>query len=267
VLYGNDNVIHKTRPTVIGNNNTINSHDATVTGSHNTVNGNRAIVRGDNNHVTGNLTTVCGEYNTIRGRNAAVEGGRNHVTGDCAMVLGNRNTVTGEYASARGSNNTVTGLNATSATNGAGRNNIVNGVPIEQQQQRPTEMEHFPAMQGIQDPRPPLSTLQATFQPYLPVPLQQLHLSIPQQQQQQQQLPPKQPIKLTLRGHDEECTDNENGDTCLCCLNNKAIVASACCGKLTACLACTREMYEYTMVGETKCLNCQGFVEHMIRIS
>jgi hypothetical protein len=75
-----------------------------------------------------------------------------------------------------------------------------------------------------------------------------------------------QPIKLALRGEDEEYTD-ENGEICRCCYVNTAVVASICCGKLTACLQCTRTLYEGKTVGQGKCMNCQGMVEHVLRIS
>ena len=44
---------------------------------------------------------------------------------------------------------------------------------------------------------------------------------------------------------------------CHCCYAHKAVVASICCGKLTACLACTRKLYQGKKVGDknTKCLN------------
>jgi hypothetical protein len=84
---------------------------------------------------------------------------------------------------------------------------------------------------------------------------------------------PRSSIKLTLRGNDEELKDDENNndenytEVCYCCHVKKAVVASVCCGKLATCLACTRKLYEGHLVGEKKCMNCQGVVEHLVRIS
>jgi hypothetical protein len=272
-VYGSGNMISGSSPTVIGDSNTINRSYARVTGSHNVVNGSGVIVRGNSNRVTDNYTTVYGDSNVVHGDWTKVEGGGNRVTGSYASVLGNHNIVDGKNTSVSGSNNTVTGEYA--SANGGRSNNIVNGLPAEQERERQRQQQHLhqrlSSMQQsllergqIQDPRHPLSTLQASiFQHQVPV-------QVPHHQQPQQPLPATlhvtQPIKLTLRGHDEEAA-NENVDTCLCCLSNKAVVASICCGKLTACLACTREMYGGKNVGAEKCLSCQGFVEHMLRIS
>jgi len=80
----------------------------------------------------------------------------------------------------------------------------------------------------------------------------------------------QQPIKLMIRGQDEAAKeDDQHGDICHCCWTNQAVVASTCCGKRAVCLACTRQLYKGKMVGQknTRCLSCQAFVEHMLRIS
>ena len=243
-VYGSGNAINGDSAQVTGYNNTVTSNHATVDGTQNNVNGSRLHVRGNDNHVTGNYATVHGNHNTVDGDNATV-------TGDNNKVSGNSNVVRGENAVAYGgSNNTVNGI--LSEQEQPQRQHLSSGV----QQLGPSSPDqvhqHLPAPDRILQEAPEPFQVSQT----LPAPGQ-----VPQQRHLTTQL-----IKLKLRGDDEESTD-ENGEICHCCRVNKAVVASFCCGKLTACLACTRALYEGKAVGEGKCLSCQGLVEHAVRIS
>jgi hypothetical protein len=281
---GDRNGIVGSSPEVRGHNNHVIGRNANVTGNSNKVEESNPSVQGDSNRVVGRNANVTGNHNTVEGSNPDVRGHHNHVTGRNARVTGDRNTVDGSNATAQGDNNTVSGRYSSAM----GRNNTVDGFPAEEADQRRREsreqrLQHLQAAQrnnqlGFAEAME-LSTLVAqqrqdqTMQLFrqqlgqLNVQQAPAQLRQPLRPRQASPAPPQQQpvIQLSLRGEDEALTD-ENDTECLICRENKAVVLSICCAKLTSCIACARTLYEGKTVGQVRCMNCREEVQHVMRI-
>lgn len=294
---GNGNRITSFYGTVTGNHNHIKGSNPEATGNHNTVEGNNATVTGNNNRVDSSNSTVKGNDNHVTGKYADVEGHRNTVDGDNASVAGNQNVVMGQEASIlRGNSNTVNGVPAEEERQRR-RDNLQRELQDLQNQetnltiQQQLRMHTLQMRQNLlemQDQGPGqnlLETLQRQ-QELFNDQLQEIDLFAPAApaiyrpraaarrrllatQSAANATDDNSMIKLTLRGEDtvwDEDTDLV-GSKCLCCWTNQANVAGTCCGKLMACMSCTKSLYEGKHVSpESKCLSCQAPMRHCLRI-
>ena len=261
-VYGNGNTVSATSVTVRGNGNTVTGAFANVEGNHNTVSGSIARVVGHNNRVSGTYAKVRGNNNAVSGGNVTVEGSNNNVSGDYSSVRGNNNVVGGSNVSARGNSNRITGECAHVR---GGTNNTVNGLAPEVARQQEQQRLHQQIQSSLQEAR---NNLLSTWRP-LNQPLHSTNhngaVQIGQRQQLLSRGQVQQQIQLNLRGQDER--SDENGDACMLCLDNKAVVASFCCGKQAVCVGCARDLYQGKLVGDEACLNCRGTVSNVARIS
>ena len=298
-IVGNNNVIDGSSVNVTGNGNRITSFYGKVTGNHNHIKGSSPEATGNHNTVEGNYATVTGNNNRVDSGNSTVKGNDNHVTGKYVDVEGHRNTVDGDNASVAGNHNVVTGQDVSISR---GNSNTVNGVPAEEERQR--RREHLQReLQNLHNQEANLTIQQQLRMHTLQMRQNLLEMqdqgpgpnlleTLQRQQEllndQLQQIRPVAParrrratrgaanatddnsmIKLTLRGEDtvwDEDTDLV-GSKCLCCWTNQANVAGTCCGKLMACISCTKSLYEGKQVSpENKCLSCQAPMRHCLRI-
>ena len=296
IVIGSGNSINGSSVKVSGHNNRIFGTFAEVRGNQNAIEGSNNKVSGHHNRVSGYSAEVFGNYNVVEGWSAKATGDNNQVSGGFARVLGNNNTVHGDNASVTGGrNNAVFGSNVSVESR---RNNRVNGISVENEEARQLQhrQQRIPYLQGLPylsiSQRLELTRLQLEQSNYefsQLVPRQIPNRPVLQQVFLQQRPAPTLPhivpvheqralIKLNLRGHDEECDTNVVGgvscennndqEHCRCCLVNKAVVISVCCGKLTICNTCARQLYEGKHISQrNKCLNCQATVKHVVRIS
>ena len=300
-VLGNSNIIKDgSYSTVRGNHNIIsNANGAEVNGNENNIDGiSYGEVNGDSNTINdSDCVTVVGNNNNITESSfASVRGNSNRVSGDNVSCVGDHNTVQGSWCDASGNNNIVSGHNSRAR---GGINNTIDGEAADvmmRRRQEEIERRLNEHLQGMQEGRLQIHDLidnqnllmnlqfqhhQEQIEQHRSVLHHQLEQGANawdrhalQVQRAREQIrhalvanttaAPK--IQMKLRGDDEASTDT-NKDVCFVCHDNKAVVASFCCGKLTSCISCSKILYEDKDVGEVSCLNCREVVRNVARIS
>lgn len=241
--------------------------------------GNHSECLGNSNRVNGSSCSVRGNENKVKGKKAKVRGDRNRVKGSESNVKGDDNVVMGRNASVIGSHNTLATVQSQTRVAGIATQMILRNEETRRSQRR---LQILPNSHHYSFNH--LMHAQAIGHYYSAAPIGRVPVVVQMVQPVAPTMPPDVPhpavplrsclrrrtadqIKLTLRGEDTEWNGDADTAKCLCCWSNQANVAGTCCGKLMACMACTKKLYQGKLkAANIKCLSCQAPVEHCIRI-
>lgn len=304
---GDSNSVEGTSITVKGNYNTTDGTYGTITGHHNTITGHHTTAKGNRNRLDGEYCSATGDYNVVNGAHSSATGRHNQVTGpEASANVGGENMVNGvpaEHERERLRTDLQNQINdlmqrrdqLTISEQLTLHDLQVKMLDLQQADRREQhrldleqltrgstgdfvrqfevmsafhQLEHAHQLQRLEF----MQSRNALVQLQLEENLRRVRLPnfdgfLQNVSRSRAATGPK--IVLNLRGEDAEWDEDTDliGAKCLCCWSNQANVAATCCGKLIACIACTKTLYKGKRVSSTtKCLSCQAAIEECVRI-